>query len=107
MKLLAAAAVLALVPATLATAQDGAKAKADAGTLRLFKGQNFTGETYTVDSARSALQLEMTVGSMAVFPGEKWEVCDKPRFKGSCNVVDANMANMGTVMIQSARPVKP
>jgi Beta/Gamma crystallin len=106
MKFLAAAAVLALLPTALASAQEAPKPKTEKGTMRLFKGQSFTGEAYLVDSARSSLMLEMNVGSIAVYPGEKWEVCDKPRFKGSCNVVDADMANMGTVAIQSARPVK-
>ena len=109
MKMLAAIAGLALFPAVLVSAQGAPakKAKTETDTLRLYKGQSFSGESYVVDGARSSLQLEMTVGSMALYPGQKWEVCEKPRFKGVCNVVDADMANMGTVMIQSARPVKP
>ncbi|NJS13822.1 MAG: beta/gamma crystallin family protein [Sphingopyxis sp.] len=108
MKYIAAIAAAALLPAALVSAQGAppTKSKTEANTLRLFKGQTFGGEMYDVDRARPSLQLEMTVGSIAVHPGEKWEVCDKPRFKGTCNIVDADMANMGTVAIQSVRPVK-
>lgn len=106
MNFLVAFAVLAILTPAPGRAQDTPKPKTEKGTMRLFKGQSFAGEAYVVDSARSSLMLEMTVGSIAVYPGEKWEVCDKPRFKGSCNVVDTDMANMGTVAIQSARPVK-
>lgn len=107
MKFLAAAAIFALVPAAIVSAQDAPKAKTEKGTMSLFKGQKFTGEAYVVDSARSSLMLEYLVGSIAVHPGEKWEVCDKPRFKGVCTLVEADMANLGTVTIQSARPAKP
>jgi hypothetical protein len=100
--------LIAALPLSLATAQGttAAKPKADAKTMRLYKGQNFTGEMYVVEGTRSSLMLEMNVGSIAVFPGEKWEVCEKPRFKGTCTIVDADMSNMGAVAIQSARAVK-
>jgi hypothetical protein len=94
-----------LGPVTHALAEP-AKARADANTLRLYKGQKFTGESYTVDRARPSLQLEMSVGSIAIFPGEKWEVCEKPRFKGSCNIIDSDMTDLGSAAIQSARPIK-
>jgi Beta/Gamma crystallin len=108
MKIITAIAAVTLLPAALVSAQGttATKAKTEAGTLRLFKGQTFGGEMYDIDRARPSLQLEMTVGSVAVHPGEKWEVCDKPRFKGNCNVIDADMANMGSVAIQSVRPIK-
>lgn len=103
------AAALFFIPASVAFAQGTAatKPKADKNTMRLYKGQNFSGESYVVDSSRSSLMLEMNVGSIAVYPGEKWEVCEKPRFKGACNIVEADLNNMGAVAIQSARPVKP
>lgn len=107
MKTLAAVILIATFPVALVSAQTPPKAKTEQGTMRLFKGQSFTGESYVVESARSSLMLEMTVGSIAVYPGDKWEVCEKPRFKGSCNMVDTDMANLGNVAIQSARPVKP
>lgn len=108
MKMLLPAIAIVLAPMALAGAQasEPPKSKADQKTMRLYKGQNFTGENYVVDRARPALQLEMNVGSIAIFPGEKWEVCDKPRFKGNCTIVEADTANMGAVAIQSARPVK-
>jgi hypothetical protein len=103
--IIAAAAMLSVAPAS-AEGTAATKSKTEAGMLRLFKGQAFTGEMYDVDRARPSLQMDMKVGSIAVHPGEKWEVCDKPRFKGNCNILEADMANMGAVTIGSARPVK-
>jgi hypothetical protein len=101
---------IALLTATLGTVThalaEPAKSRTDANTLRLYKGQKFTGESYTVDRARPSLQLDMPVGSIAIFPGEKWEVCEKPRFRGSCNIIDADMTDLGAAAIQSARPIK-
>lgn len=107
MKYLAVIAAAAMLPFAPASAEGTTKSKTEAGMLRLFKGQAFTGEMYDVDRARPSLQMDMKVGSIAVHPGEKWEVCDKPRFKGNCNILEADMANMGAVTILSARPVKP
>lgn len=108
MKTIVTGLLLAALPVGLAVAQGTApaKPKADAKTMRLYKGQNFTGEMYLVEGTRSSLMLEMNIGSIAVYPGEKWEVCEKPRFKGTCTVVEADMNNMGEVAIQSARAVK-
>lgn len=108
MKILVAGLAIALLPAALVSAQTPppAKAKTEAKTMRLYKGQNFTGQSYEVIGARSALMMEMNIGSIAVFPGEKWEVCDKPRFKGTCTIVESDTSNMGAAAIQSARPVK-
>lgn len=108
MKKFAVALLAAALPLSLAVAQGTApaKAKSDPKTMRLYKGQNFTGQMYVVEGTRSSLMLEMNVGSIAVYPGEKWEVCDKPRFKGTCTLVEADMNNMGEVAIQSARAIK-
>lgn len=109
-KISAAIGTVALVAATLGPVAhawaEPAKSRTEASTMRLYKGQKFTGESYTVDRARPSLQLEMPVGSIAIFPGEKWEVCEKPRFKGSCNIIDSDMTDLGAAAIQSARPIK-
>ena len=82
MKTLLTALTLAALPLSLATAQTPAKPKADVKTMRLYKGQNFTGEMYVVEGTRSSLMLEMNVGSIAVYPGENGKCATSPGSRG-------------------------
>lgn len=102
-RLAAAAAGLTLLASPLA-AQD--KSKTIEGTLTLFEGQKFDGDSYRLEKDEPLLQHDFLVGSIAVFPGEAWELCDKPKFKGNCLTVSSNESGIGKAMIKSARVVK-
>lgn len=102
-RLAAVAAGLTLLASPLA-AQD--KSKTIEGTLTLFEGQKFDGDSYRVEKDDPALQHDFLVGSIAVHPGEVWELCDKPKFKGNCLTLSANETGIGKAMIKSVRVVK-
>ncbi|WP_077148591.1 beta/gamma crystallin-related protein [Sphingopyxis sp. KK2] len=101
--LAAAALGLALVATPLAAQNNS---KTIEGTLTLFEGQKFDGDSYRLEKDEPSLQHDFLVGSIAVFPGETWELCDKPKFKGNCLTVSANETGIGKAMIKSARVVK-
>lgn len=106
MKMLKAAAlVLALAATGTAVAQD-AKPRTDKGKMRLFQGANWSMDEYEVKGARTSIDFEYPVVSIAVYPGEKWEVCNAKVFKGECIVVDKDVTNLGGITVLSARPVK-
>ena len=79
----------------------------DKGTLTLYEGQKFQGEYLEVIKELPSISYDFTVGSFAVYPGEKWELCEQTRFRGVCNVFTGNETDLGKIKIQSARPVKP
>lgn len=89
-----------------APAKEAENAKTAEGTLILYKGQQFSGEDYRIMKANPAIPHEFLVGSMAPYPGEKWEVCDKPKYKGNCIIVVGEETDMGRAVIESARPVE-
>lgn len=99
-----AIAAIAII-ASAASAEEATKAKTIAGTLVLYKGQDFSGQSYRIAKEDPQLQHEFLVGSMVSFPGEKWEVCDKPKYKGNCNIIEGEVTEMGRALIKSARPV--
>ena len=101
---LAAAAMGLTLIATPLAAQNNAKTIE--GTLTLFEGQKFDGDSYRLEKDEPSLQHDFLVGSIAVYPGESWELCDKPKFKGNCLTVSANETGIGKAMIKSARVVK-
>ncbi|KQZ62686.1 hypothetical protein ASD67_14350 [Sphingopyxis sp. Root1497] len=102
-RLAAVAVGLTLLASPLA-AQD--KSKTIEGTLTLFEGQKFDGDSYRLEKDEPSLQHDFLVGSIAVYPGETWELCDKPKFKGNCLTVSANETGIGKAMIKSARVIK-
>lgn len=114
MKKLSAAALLTAAVLSVPTAAGSkpalAKGVARAGTLILYSETNFNGERLEFVKTRTQVPMEWNIKSVAVAPGESWEVCVKPRFKQPCMTLDASSADaseMGlTGMIGSLRPLK-
>ena len=98
----------ALIAASALTVQAGAaddkpKARTIKGTLILFEGQKFGGSSEDITKDRPSLALDFTIGSIAVHPGDQWELCDKPKYKGNCLTLTADEADIGKAVIKSAR----
>jgi hypothetical protein len=98
---LTAALVLAGMLVTPATA--AGKVKTSKGTLTLYAGQNLTGDYFEVTKDRVSMSTDFAIGSVAVFEGEKWEICEGNRFKAPCMTVTQNTENLGGITIRSAR----
>ena len=76
------------------------------GEIALFAGNSFDRDVYEAKGARTSISLDFEVQSIAVYPGEKWEVCAGQRFKEPCMIIDKDTTGLGGVDVQSARPVK-
>ncbi len=104
-----AMAAATLAPSVMAQSSDApakpSRATAIPGELLLFEGQRLTGSLYRLDRARPSLSLEFNVGSIALHPGEKWELCDQPKFRGNCLTISEDTLEIGRASIKSARPV--
>ena len=99
----AAAASLTLVAAPLAAQEE---AKTIEGTLTIFEGQKFDKQSYRVTKDNPSLPHDFLIGSIAVFPGEVWELCDKPKYKGNCLTISADETGIGKALIKSVRVIK-
>jgi hypothetical protein len=84
--------------------QGAKKTLAKKGTIVLYNGQKFQGEYAEFNKARTSMALEFPIGSIAVFEGESWEICEGPRFKGACRTVTSNEEGLGGIMVASLRP---
>jgi hypothetical protein len=100
-----ALAVMALSPATAARRDAGQMT--EKGVLTLYEGQKFEGETIEINKDMPSISYDFTIGSIGIYPGEKWELCEQTRYRGVCNVMTGNETSMGKIKIQSARVVKP
>ena len=89
-----------------ALAADGAKkSPAKKGLLILYNGQKFQGDYLEIKKMRTTIGEDMRVGSLAVFPGEAWEICEGARFKAPCRIVTTDETGLGEMMVNSVRPV--
>lgn len=102
----AVAAGITLIAAPVASIATDENAKTIEGTLTLFEGQKFDKQSYRVTKDNPSLPHDFLIGSIAVFPGEVWEVCDKPKFKGNCLTLSADEAGIGKAVIKSVRAIK-
>jgi hypothetical protein len=95
---------LAAVGVSASAADGEKKSPAKKGLLILYNGQKFQGDYLEIKKARTSMGEDMLVGSLAVFPGEAWEICEGARYKAPCRVVTADEMGLGAVRIQSIRP---
>lgn len=102
-KLAAVAAGLTLFAAPVA-AQDNAKTIK--GVMTIFEGQKFDRQSYRVMKDNPSLPHDFLIGSIAVYPGDVWEACDKPKYKGNCLTLSADETDIGKALIKSVRVVK-
>lgn len=109
----AAAAVVGIAAMPLLAAQGqssgaGAKIHSVPGELILYKQTNFNGEQEVVDTARGTVHTDWNIRSISLHPGERWQICARPRFRDPCIILDRNVPDATVVGIEgqigSARP---
>ena len=107
-------AAFALAASTALAAQPPAPAPgaspAISGEMILYEQTNYNGDSYSVDRDRTSVTTKWNIRSIAIHPGEKWQICAKPRYQGDCIVLprSVNDAKLIGVMgqIGSTRLVK-
>jgi hypothetical protein len=81
--LLAGSAALAAPPAAPVTSPS----QAIAGEMILYEQTNYNGDSYSIDRDRPSVTTKWNIRSIAIHPGEKWQICVKPRYQGECIVL--------------------
>jgi len=109
----AALAVLLAMP--LAAQQRGQGKSGKAGTphtvtgeMMLYQDTNYNGEAEVVDGTRSTVRTDWNIRSIAVHPGDRWQICARPRFRDPCIVLDRSVHDASLIGVEgqigSARP---
>jgi hypothetical protein len=107
-----ASAALAAVPATAIqqgqTAKQATATHILAGQLILFEMTDFNGDSWTVDSPSATIHTDWNIRSIAVYPGDRWQICARPRFRDPCIVLDRSVRDAALIGVEgqigSARP---
>ena len=61
------------------------------GELLLFRDTNYNGTQRVVDDPSSRVQTDWPIRSLAVHPGDRWQICARPRFRDPCIVLDRSV----------------
>ena len=70
------------------------------GELILYKEANFNGETAMIDNARPpSTPIGISVRSR-VFPGDRWQICARPRFRDPCIILTRNVPDATMIGIE-------
>jgi hypothetical protein len=81
-----------------------------AGELVLYDGVNYSGRDLYIDSARVNVTVPFNIKSIGVYPGERWKICAKPRFREPCLTVTESVPDASTLGIYggigSAQPIE-
>jgi hypothetical protein len=95
-RLMLAVLVASAAPISAKPANQGS---AEAGQLILYQDTRFAGDYYIIDEPRLRVSTDWNIRSIAIHPGEKWQICAKPRFAEPCITLDQSLADASTVGI--------
>jgi hypothetical protein len=111
-KIILTAALSALAGMPLAAMQPGAAPKAGTphtvhSELTVYQEVSFNGQWETLETPSSTVHTDWPIRSIAVHPGDSWQICGRTRFRDPCivlnrSVVDARMIGIEN-QIGSAR----
>ena len=74
------------------------------GEMTFFSTPVHSGSRYTVTGPREHIDLGWQVRSVIIAPGDQWEVCTGPRYRGTCTRLDKTATHI-RYSVASARPV--
>jgi hypothetical protein len=103
-----ACAALAAVPALAWDQQPGAKGSGQAATqprtyagqMGLYQEPRYGGDDLTFMSPRSAIAVDWPIRSILIHPGERWQICERARFRGECMILDRSVPDAREAGIQ-------
>ena len=74
------------------------------GELMLFEQTNFNGDHYTVEKDNPYIYTDWNVRSIAIYPGEKWQICNKSKYKGDCLTLTDSFTDSSTIGVMGQVP---
>ena len=102
---------LAVVPASTLQSQTGQQAIAVPHTVHtemmVFRATNYNGEDQTVETPSSEIHTDWPIRSIAVNPGDSWQICGRSRYREPCIILNRSVSDASllgiTDQIGSAR----
>jgi hypothetical protein len=96
--------MLAALLATGATAADKKVSPARQGELILYRDTNYNGDNKVIDRDNTYVHTDWNVRSIALYPGEKWQICNKASYKGDCLTLTDSLPDASTIGVMGQVP---
>jgi hypothetical protein len=96
--------MLAAAVASGATAAGKTQVLARQGQMILYGDPNYNGDTYKLDKDGVAIQTDWNVRSIAIYPGEKWQICNRVRFQGACLTITESVPDASKIGVMGQVP---
>ena len=71
-----------------------------AGRLTLFEMANYAGDNMEIDQPRTTVHTDWPIRSITVHPGDRWQICARPRFQAPCIVLNRSLSDASVVGIE-------
>lgn len=88
--------------------QSTVQAPTQQGELSLYENVNYTGADYVIDQSRAVVRTMWNIRSVGIHPGDRWQICARPRFREPCIILDRSVHDATLIgvtgQIGSARP---
>ncbi|HEX4739249.1 MAG TPA: beta/gamma crystallin-related protein [Allosphingosinicella sp.] len=96
--------IMAALLATGASAAEKRASPARQGEMILYRETNFNGDNKVLDRDNTYIHTDWNVASIAIYPGEKWQICNKPSFKGECLILTDSLPDASKMGIMGQVP---
>jgi hypothetical protein len=67
------------------------------GELTLFQMQGFNGDEFVVRELGSTVHTDWPIRSVLVHPGDRWQICARPRFHDPCIILDRSVRDASAI----------
>ena len=78
------------------------------GELTLYEMTSYNGDSFVVDGPSTRVQTDWNIRSLSIHPGDRWQICARPRFRDPCIVLDRSVHDATLIGVEgqigSARP---
>jgi hypothetical protein len=71
------------------------------GELMLFHDVNFDGEAETIETPSTTVHSDWPIRSIAVHPGDSWQICGRARFRSPCIVLNRSVPDARMIGIEN------
>ncbi len=76
------------------------RASTVAGELGLYELADFNGAAVSVARGRTHVQTPWNIRSVAVHPGERWQICAQTRYRDPCIVLDRSVRDARMIGVE-------
>lgn len=66
----------------------------------LYQDPNFNGDDFTVETPSTTVHTDWNIRSIAVHPGDRWQICARTRFRDPCIILDRSVPDASMIGVE-------